>query len=142
VKQDPLGRINWVRVLSCGLVAGVTWTVLSSVVTVLAGQAFSAAVPGNRLTAPSAPLVTFLVVVNLAEGVWAMWLYAAIRPRYGAGPRTAVIVGLSWWVLSSLIDVTWGSFGFVPAGALLGPIAASLPATVLATLAGAWRYTE
>jgi hypothetical protein len=142
MKQDPLDRINWGRVVLCGLVAGIVWTVLSSVVTIFAGQAFSAAVPGNRLAAPSAPLVTVLIVVNLAEGVWAMWLYAAIRPRYGAGPCGAVIVGLSWWILSSLVDVTWGSFGFVSAGTLLGPIAASLPAAVLAALAGAWRYTE
>lgn len=132
-------RINWGRVLPCGLVAGLVWTALSSVVTAFAGQEFSAAVPGNKLAAPRGGLIVFLFVVNLVEGVWAMWLYAAIRPRYGPGPKTAVIVGLSWWVISSLIDVTWGSFGFVPARALLGPMAASLPAIILAALAGAWR---
>ncbi len=135
-------RINWARVLLCGLVAGLVWTVLSSVVTVLAGQSFSAAVPGNRLAAPGAGLILFLLVVNLVEGVWTMWLYAAIRPRYGAGPRTALISGSSWWVISSLIDATWGSFGFVPARALLGPMAASLPAILLSALAGAWCYRE
>jgi hypothetical protein len=135
-------RINWGRVLLCGLVAGLVWTVLSSVVTVFAGQGFSAAVPGNRLAAPNGGLMMFLLVVNLVEGVWAMWLYAAIRPRYGAGPKTAVIAGLSWWVISSLIDATWGSFGFVPARALLGPMAASLPAIILAALSGAWCYKE
>ena len=142
MKEGPVQRINWRRVFPCGLVAGVVWTVLSSVVTFFTGQEFSAAVPGNRLAAPSGGLIVFLFVVNLVEGVWAMWLYAAIRPRFGAGPKTAVITGVSWWVISSLIDVTWGSFGFVPARALLGPIAASLPAIILAALAGAWRYSE
>jgi hypothetical protein len=142
VKDGSVQKINRARVLFCGLVAGVAWTVLSSVVTVLAGQDFSAAVPGNRLAAPSSGLVILLFAVNLVEGVWAMWLYAAIRPRYGAGPKTAVIAGLSWWVISSLIDVTWGSFGFVPARTLLGPIAASLPAITLAALGGAWLYKE
>ena len=98
--------------------------------------------PGNRLAAPNGGLIMFLFVVNLAEGVWAMWLYAAIRPRYGPGPKTAVIAGLAWWVISSLIDATWGSLGFVPKEALLGPMAASLPAIILAALAGAWLYKE
>jgi len=142
VNEARVGKMNWRRVLACGILAGVVWTALSAVVTVVAGQAFSRAVPGNRLAAPSASLIAFLSAVNLAEGVWAMWLYAAIRPRYGGGPRAAVVVGLAWWVVSTLVDVTWGSFGFVPAGALVGPAAASLPATVLAAIAGAWRYTE
>lgn len=138
-----MGRINWRRVLPCGLVAGLVWILLSSVVTVFVGRDFAAVVPGHRLSAPSGGLVTFLFVVNLVEGIWAMWLYAAIRPRYGAGPKTAVVVvGFSWWVISSLIDATWGSFGFVPARALLGPMAASLPAIIVAALAGAWLYGE
>jgi hypothetical protein len=134
--------INWRRVLLCGLVAGIVWTMLSSVTTIFLGNDFAAAVPGNKLSAPSGGLITFLSIVNLAEGTWAMWIYACIRPRYGAGPSTAVLAGFSWWVISSLIDVTWGSFGFVPAKALLGPIAASLPAIILAVLAGAWLYKE
>jgi hypothetical protein len=142
VKEGTIGRINWGRVLLCGLVAGLVWTLLSSVVTVFAGHDFAAAVPGNRLSAPSGGLVTFLLILNLVEGTWAMWLYASIRPRYGPGPKTALVAGFSWWVISSLIDATWGSFGFVPARALLGPMAASLPAIIVAALAGAWLYKE
>jgi hypothetical protein len=142
VKEIMVGRINWGRVLLCGLVAGFVWTLLSAVVTVLVGYDFAAAVPGNRLSAPSSGLVAFLFIVNLVEGVWAMWLYAAIRPRYGAGPKTAAVAGFSWWVISSLIDATWGSFGFVPAKALLGPMVASLPAIIVAAVVGAWLYKE
>ena len=137
-----MSRINWGRVLVCGSVAGVVWTVCSTVVTILVGHDFAAAVPGNRLAAPSAGLVTFLFFVNLLEGIWAMWLYAAIRPRYGAGPKTAVVAGTSWWAISSLIDATWGSFGFVPVQALWPAMAASLPAILVAALAGAWLYKE
>lgn len=137
-----MGRINWRRVLLCGSVAGVVWTLLSSVVTVLVGHDFAAAVPGNRLAAPSGGLVTFLFLVNLLEGIWAMWLYAAIRPRYGAGLKTAVVAGMSWWAISSLIDATWGSFGFVPVQALWPAMAASCPAILIAALAGAWLHKE
>ena len=101
-----------------------------------------AAVPGGRLSAPSGSLIAFLFVVNLVMGIWAIWLYAAIRPRYGPGPMTAVVTGFSWWVISSLVDATWGSFGFVAPGAVLAPMVASLPAIILAAVAGAWLYRE
>jgi hypothetical protein len=48
-----MGRINWGRVLLCGLVAGVVWTVLGSVVTVLVGREFAAAVPGGGCLHPN-----------------------------------------------------------------------------------------
>jgi|SRR5215813_1607904 len=137
-----MARINWSRVIICGLVAGVVWTVTSAISTWFVGADFNAAVPGHKIFAPSAGLATFLFAVNLAGGMWAMWLYAAIRPRYGAGAKTAAIAGLSWWVVSTLADATWGSFGFVPVKALLPVSAVSLPEMVLATLVGAWLYKE
>jgi hypothetical protein len=137
-----MGRMNWGRVLRCGLVAGLVWTVLGSLLTAFVGHDFAAAVPGGRLSAPGIGLVAFLFTVNLAMGIWAMWLYAAIRPRYGAGPMTAAVAGVSWWVISSLADATWGSFGFVPVKALLPLSAGSLPALIVSAVAGAWLYKE
>jgi hypothetical protein len=135
-------RINGRSVIACGLLAGIVWTVLSAVVTMTVGMAFEAAVPGNRLAAPSVPIVAFNLALNLIGGIWVVWTYAAIRPRFGKGPRTAMIAGLSWWIVSSTVDATWGSFGFVSAAALIGPMIASLPALLAATMIGAWRYSE
>jgi hypothetical protein len=134
--------INWRRVLVCGIVTGVVWSVLSAISTRLLGADFNSAVPGNRLFAPSAGLAAFLFTVNLAGGIWSMWLYAAIRPRYGATARTAAVAGFSWWVVSSLADATWGSFGLVPIKALLRLSAVSLPEMIVAALIGAWHYKE
>ena len=134
--------MNWRRIVLGGLLTGFVWTLLSSVSTSLVAADFAAAVPGNKLFAPSAEMVGFLFAVNLAEGIWAVWLYASIRPRYGAGLKTAAFVGVAWWIISTLFDVTWGSFGFVPAKALLAPIAVSLPEQVIATITGAWLYRE
>ena len=140
--EGVMRKINWGRVVLCGIVAGLAWTVLSSIVTAFFARDFVAAVPGGRLSAPSLGLVAFLFIVNLVMGIWAMWLYAAIRPRYGPGPKTAVLTGFSWWVISSLIDATWGSFGFVAPKAILAPMAASLPAIIVAAVVGAWLYRE
>lgn len=137
-----MSRVNYPRVVVCGVVSGVVWTVLSSLVTAFLGKNFVAAVPGGRLSKPSGSLVAFLLIVNLVMGIWAMWLYAAIRPRYGPGPKTAIIAGFSWWLISSCIDATWSSFGFVPPVAVLPASVASLPALIIAALAGAWLYRE
>ncbi len=140
--EGVMGKINWGRVVLCGIVTGLAWTVLSSIITAFVARDFVAAVPGGRLSAPSGGLIAFLFIVNLVMGIWAMWLYAAIRPRYGPGPKTAVATGFSWWVISSLIDATWGSFGFVVPRAVLAPMAASLPAIIIAAVVGAWLYRE
>ena len=137
-----MGKINWSRVILCGVLTGVVWTVLSAISTWYVGADFNSAVPGNKILAPSAGLAAFLLSVNLAGGIWAMWLYAAIRPRYGAGAKTAVVAGFSWWVVSTLADATWGSFGLVPVKALLPVSAVSLPEMIVAALVGAWLYRE
>jgi len=137
-----MGKINWVRVILCGALTGVVWTVTSAITTWYVGANFNAAVPGNRIFAPSAPLAAFLFTCNLAGGIWAMWLYAAIRPRYGAGAKTAVLAGFSWWIVTSLADAAWGSFRLVPISALLPLVAVSLPEMIVAVLVGARLYKE
>jgi hypothetical protein len=47
-------------------------------------------------------------------GVAAVWLYAAIRPRYGAGPNTAIRAGLVTWAVAVFLS----NLGYYP----LGPI--------------------
>ena len=88
--------MNWSRVIICGLVTGIVWTVLSAISTWYLGAEFNAAA-GNKIFGPSAGLAVYLFAINLIGGIWAMWLYAAIRPRYGAGAKTAAVAGFSWW---------------------------------------------
>ena len=74
-----------------------------------------------------------------------MWLYAAIRPRYGPGPKTALMAGLAWWVIVSLQSGKWVAAGFVPVKATLAPLATlvvTLRAILLAAPVGAWPYEE
>jgi len=73
-----------------------------------------------------------------------VWLYAAIRPRFGPGIGTAVRSGLAvWFCLGVIVTIHMISdnFGFHPAIIML--IAAGmLPALVLSSIAGAWAYRE
>lgn len=134
-------KINWSRVLGCGLLAGIIWIVLGGAVTALLGRDF-AALPNNRLGAPTTGFVLLNVVVDLLEGISILWLYASIRATYQPGAKTAIIAALAWWFIVSLGDVTWCSFGFFPSRTVIPLIIGTLPALVLATLAGARFYKE
>ena len=136
-----MNKINWRRVFGCGLIAGVVWIILGSLVTAWLGRDF-AALPNNQLGKPTPGFIAFNAVIDLLEGISILWLYAAIRPRYGAGARTALIAVFAWWFIVTLGDATWCSFGFFPPRTVIPLMAGTLPALVLATFAGAKFYRE
>ena len=134
-----MNKLNWSRVVGCGLLAGVVWIILGSLVTALLARNF-AALPNNHLGAPTASFISLNVVIDLLEGISIIWLYAAVRPLYGPGPKTAGIAGFAWWFIVSLGDVTWCSFGFFPPSTVIPLMIGTLPALILAALAGAKLY--
>jgi hypothetical protein len=136
-----MSKINWSRVLGCGLLAGVVWIILGTLVTALLGRDF-AALPNNHLAKPTLGFTLLNVLLDLLEGVSILWLYAAIRPRYGPGAKTAAIAALAWWFIVTLGDATWCSFGLFPPSSVIPLMAGTLPALVLAALAGARLYKE
>jgi len=133
--------MNWSRVLLCGLLAGIVWIILGSIVTALLGRDF-AALPHNRLGTPTPGFILLNIVMDVLEGISILWLYAAIRPRFGPGAKTAIIAAFAWWVIVSLGDATWCSFGFFPASTVVPLMVGTLPALVLATIIGARFYRE
>ncbi len=143
-----MGKINWGRVLLSGLLSGAIWFSLLLLILAFVGREFTMAVvavareSGARPFATSPAGMQLLALLNFAGAVWAMWLYAAIRPRYGPGPKTAAIAGFALWIIGALVDTIWGAFGLLPPGVLVAPVAASLPAIIVAVIVGARVYKE
>lgn len=139
-----MGKINWGRVFLCGLLTTVVWLIWVAISMHFLGRDFLAAAQAlggsDPTTRPGAAVL--LVLLNLLAGIWTMWLYAAIRPRYGPGPKTAAIAGFAMWLVCSAADGIWCLLVPIPPSALVGPIAAALPAMVLAAVVGAWPYKE
>jgi hypothetical protein len=133
-----MGRINWRSVLMCGLLAGFAWSLLTLPILAIFG--------GDIIDAVPRPLVTVARLgsfsLNVIAGIWAMWLYASIRPLYGAGPQTAAIAGFSWWLISTIAVWQWREIGLLRFNGLVGLIAASLPILIVITTVGAWQYQE
>lgn len=131
--------LHWSRLLGCGLVAGIGWIIIESVVTALLGRDF-AALPNNHLAHPTIGFILFNVLIDLMEGISIVWLYAVLCPFYGHGTRTAVITAFAWWFIVSLGDATWCSFGLFPAHTVIPLMIGTLPALIIATLAGTKFY--
>jgi len=91
---------------------------------------------------PTAGFVLFNIVLDLLEGFSILWLYAAVRSLYGPGVKTAIIAAFAWWFIVSLGDATWCSFGFFPPRTVIPLMIGTLPALILATIAGARFYRE
>ena len=137
-----MARVNWIRVFLCGLLAGAVWTLLSLILVAVVGDEFMSAIPRVQSAATTRG-VPFALIANFSAGIWAMWLYAAIRPRYGPGPKTAIVAGCAWWFIQSLQSTKWVAVVGVPWTVALGPLAAAtLPAMIVAVLVGAWPYEE
>ena len=141
-----MDTINWQRLALGGTVAGVVLIVLAMVSTLLFfGQQKLATmlqtlVPAtNRVVA----LLFFLVGFPLL-GILMTWWYAAIRPRFGAGPKTAAIAGVSVWLIAVAAQIFKGvalnDISSLPPGPLL-PIL-YLVVIVASTEAGAVVYNE
>jgi hypothetical protein len=81
--------------------------------------------------------------MGFATGIVGVWLYAAARPRLGAGPTTALQVGLVVWLLAwAFPSIGMMTQGLYPGGLLLIGVLWGLVEVPLAMVAGAWLYKE
>ncbi len=140
-----MGKINWGRVFLGGLVAGVVANVLAFGSWFLfLGEAWTAAMKAAGMPIQEAgSFYVFWIVWYFVMGITAVWLYAAVRPRFSPGPKTAVIAGVAYWIVGGLLPtIAWGSLTKLPTGLLAKDAVTYLVILVVATLAGAWAYKE
>ena len=140
-----MGKINMNRVLLGGLAAGVVIDVIEGLVNgVLLTDQYAAAMQAlNKSAAFSTGQIVTFNVIGLLIGILAVRLYAAIRPRYGAGPNTAMRAGLAMWAIGSLMP----GLGMIvldlfPIQLMAIGMVVGLIELVLAALVGAYVYKE
>jgi hypothetical protein len=144
-KRVRMARINWKRVILGGIVAASVWGLLYAPLHPLveAHDSFGRPVlPITPFRGATRFMRVLVVLTGFVQGIATVWLYAAIRPRFGPGPKTALIAGMGVWFLTSWIHVLWAVFTSVRLAVVITPVAASLPIVMLAAMAGAWSYKE
>jgi hypothetical protein len=81
------------------------------------------------------------VAIDLALGLLIVWLYAAIRPRFGPGPGTAAMAAFAVFLAEALVMATFAPWLF-SWDMFIRSNALGLVSTLAAGVAGGWVYTE
>ena len=138
-----MGKINGARVILGGLVAGVIINIFEFFLNgVILEKEMTAAASALGRQMGVAQLAMFTAWAFLT-GIFAVWLYAAIRPRFGAGPKTAVTAGFAVWCLGYLLSaVTPLALELYPTNIIATLLAVGLVEVIIGTLAGAKIYSE
>lgn len=139
-----MGRINWTRVVLGGLLAGLVINVSEALLNgVVLARQMSDTLARFNLPEPGGGAIAALVLSCFALGIAAVWLYAAIRPRYGAGVNTALCAGSAVWFTAYVFpSISLVVLGFAPAGLTALAAVWGLAELLLSTVAGAWIYRE
>jgi hypothetical protein len=139
-----VSQINVGRVILGGLLAGLVINVGESVLNLfVVAQGMEEALRQRNLNPLGVTPIVGFIAFAFVLGVFTVWLYAAIRPRFGPGVRTAIIAGLAVWFFAYVYGNTaWVLMGFFPAALVAIITVWGLVEIVLASIAGAWAYRE
>jgi hypothetical protein len=137
--------MSWKRILIGGLAAGLLMNVLDFAASALflmeRYEALQA--EGIYLKEPLLPFMPLWILGQFAMGLILAGLYAAVRPRLGPGPKTALIVGLVAGLLThvpyNVAVASWSPAGrFIP----LVTMIAGLIQFLLGALLAGFLYKE
>ena len=139
-----MAAINLKRVLLGGLAVGLVLNVSESILNmVVLAKANEAVLKNLNLPPISGAAIGFYVAWGFVQGLVTVWLYAAMRPRLGPGPRTAVVAGLLVWLLAYVVPQLGNAFMHLAPWSLtltyLGWVLVEAP---LVAVLGAWIYRE
>ena len=140
-----MGKINLQRVFLGGLLAGVVLNVVDFLLYgVVLKDDYAAAMRAlGKSGEMTTNIILWFVFLDFLFGIFLVWLYAAIRPRYGAGAKTAVWAGLAMWVLFGLLHaLSEAPMGIFPQRLWVIGTLVALVEYPLAALVGGWAYKE
>jgi len=139
-----MGKINLGRVVLGGLVAGVIINLFEFVLNgVILDAQWTELMNSINRPMMGTSEIGYFNIMGFAQGIVAIWAYAAIRPRFGEGPMTAVIAALLMWVTSYVfVDAVPTIMGIFPMSMSLMLVGVGLVEIVAATVAGAYFYKE
>ena len=142
-----MGRINWGKVFLGGLLAGVVINVGEYLFHAVLFKNEVAEMMRSLGKDPAAVMTGNAIVIwnilGFLTGIGAVWGYAAIRPRFGAGAKTAAIAGVAVWYFSRFLGAIGEmNMGIASQKMIMTGLVWGLVEMIIATIAGAWAYKE
>ena len=140
-----MGHINIAGVLKGGAAAAAIMNVSEFILNVpVAGAQIEAELAARNLpAATTGGQIAVFVALTAMLGFITIYVYAAIRPRLGPGPMTAMIAGLLVWTASYLYSaLTYGTIGVHSMGLVVLIVVWSAVEMLIASAVGGYLYNE
>jgi len=139
--------INTSKVVVGGLAAGVMGNIVGYVgFGMLLAPRFEAEAVAVAPTLAGRGMTTGAVVTNIVStfviGLLLVWLYAAIRPRFGPGSRTAIFAAMVVWLCGFLFHMDWLIVGLMTQQTYALASLVALVQTIASAWVGGMLYKE
>lgn len=139
-------RINYGRVILAGLIAGVVLNVgdfiINGVLLTADMDLLRQRLNLDPAVIAGAPAMTTWAIVDLLLGILIVWNYAAIRPRLGPGPSTAMAAGFVPFAAVTLIIIGFTQMGIFVMTSTVKNSLLWLVNIMAASLVGGMLYKE
>ena len=138
-------HLNASKVIVGGLAAGLVMNIIDAITNgfLLAERwKVETEVLNPGLIAKAASGTWGWVIVDFILGILIVWVYAAIRPRFGPGPRTAVTAALVIWLSAHVAYASYAFMGYYSWSLIFASSVGGLVAAMAGGYLGARLYTE
>jgi len=139
-----MGGINVARWLLGGIIAGIVIWVFEGVGSFFYMADMEAALAAHNMTMEmSAGIWVLTIVLSMIVGLTLVFFYAAVRPRFGPGPKTATLVAVVLWISGYLLSlIGYDMIGLYPKTMLTLWGLIGLIEMLVAAHVGGWIYRE
>lgn len=139
-----MGGINVGRLILGSVVAGVVIFVIEGAASATYIAELTRILHEHNLAfSMDATGMVFGALNSLLVGFGLIFFYAASRPRFGAGVRTAIIVAVVLFLTGFIVSlIGYNMIGLYPPKLLMQWGAIGLVEMIIACIAGAWLYRE
>lgn len=141
--------INTSKVITGGLVAGVVMNILDFIVNgfILGDQMKAAANAfkpglGDQMMSMDGKTMAGYIIMDFIIGLLLAYTYAAMRPRFGAGAKTAIIGALVLWIFGTILMSNYLMMGMMTSGLWLTASFVYLVCLIIASLVAGALYSE
>lgn len=141
--------INTGKVVTSGLVAGVVMTIIDFILNsfVVGDQVKAAANAfkpglGDQMMAMDGKTMATYIIMDLVIGLLLAYTYAAMRPRFGAGAKTAIVGAFVLWVFGTIVWYNYLMIGMMSTGLWLTLAVSYLVGLTISSLVAGALYRE
>ena len=137
-------NINFGRVILGGLVTGLILNIGEFLLNeVFLRRQMEETLARMNTPRPGANFIATAVGITFLLGIVIVWIYAMIRPRFGPGPKTAIVAAfVGWFCVYFYSGILSATLFNMPATLMLMGMVWGIIEYILAAVAGAWLYKE